>query len=93
MVSPSVVFVLSDPDYTTADRVAKSINGSLGSVRARPTDASSIEIQLAGIDPYEVVGFLTKIENLQVEPDQRAKVVVNERTGTVVSGGDVRIVS
>jgi len=86
------LFVLSNPDYTTASRVVDSINKAFGTAIARSRDASTIEILVpeaqAGGD---TVSFLMRVENLVIEPDQRARVVINERTGMVISGGDVRI--
>jgi flagellar P-ring protein precursor FlgI len=93
-VSPqgTALFVLNAPDYTTTQRIADSINRAFSEPLAQPRDAASIEIRLLGSGSHaEAVAMLTRIENLAVEPDQRAKVVVNERTGMVVSGGDVRI--
>lgn len=87
----SVTFVLSEPDYTTASRVASAINSQLGAGLARAKDASGIEIAVPPAQRGELVSLFTRIENVMVEPDRRAKVVINERTGTVVSGGDVRI--
>lgn len=87
----TVTFVLSEPDYTTATRVANAINASLGSSLAEARDGSGIEIRVPESRRARLTDFLTAVENVQVEPDRRAKVVINERTGTVVSGGDVRI--
>ncbi len=86
------LFVLKEPDYTTSQRIADSINKALGTTAAQPRDAASVEIRMqAAADGAQTVALLTRIENLAVEPDQRARVVVNERTGVVVAGGDVRI--
>jgi len=89
--SNSVTFVLSEPDYTTASRVAAGINQALGQNLALAQDASGIEIRIPEGSRGRLTDFLTAVENVSVEPDRRAKVVINERTGTVVSGGDVRI--
>jgi flagellar P-ring protein precursor FlgI len=86
-----VTFVLSEPDYTTATRVATAINQALGGQVAQARDASGIDIRIPDNRRNRLTDFLTAVENAQVEPDRRAKVVINERTGTVVSGGDVRI--
>ncbi|HEY8356517.1 MAG TPA: flagellar basal body P-ring protein FlgI [Ramlibacter sp.] len=86
-----VTFVLSEPDYTTASRVAAAINAQVGPGLARARDASGIEIEVPADVRHEPVSFLARLENVKVEPDRRARVVINERTGTVVSGGDVRI--
>jgi flagellar P-ring protein precursor FlgI len=86
-----ITFVLAEPDYTTASRVAAAINAQVGTGLARARDASGIEIELPAEVRHEPVAFLARLENVRVEPDRRARVVINERTGTVVSGGDVRI--
>jgi flagellar P-ring protein precursor FlgI len=88
---PQVTFLLGAPDYTTASRVADAINAELGAGLAEPRDAAGIEIRIPDTDRARPVAFLAKVENVWVEPDRRAKVVINERTGTVVAGGDVRI--
>lgn len=84
-------FLLAEPDYTTANRVAAAINLQIGADLAEARDASGIDIRVPATARAQLVNFLARIENVQVEPDRRAKVVINERTGTVVSGGDVRI--
>lgn len=86
-----VTFVLAEPDYTTADRIASAVNLQLGVALARARDASGIEIAVPDTYRDNLVGFLARVENVRVAPDRRAKVVINERTGTVVAGGDVRI--
>ena len=87
----SVTFVLAEPDYTTATRVASAINSALGMGLAVAQDAAGIEVRIPEARRSRVTDFLTALENVTVEPDRRARVVINERTGTVVSGGDVRI--
>jgi flagellar P-ring protein precursor FlgI len=87
----TVVFVLNNPDYTTAGRIARSINAAFGGDAAHARDAASVEVKVAPGDRANLVNFLTRVENLNVDPDVRARVIVNERTGTVISGGDARI--
>jgi len=87
----TVVFVLDNPDYTTAERVAGSINAAFGNDTARAHDAASVEVKVTSAERDKLVSFLKRVENLSVEPDIRARVIVNERTGTVISGGDARI--
>lgn len=87
----SVTFLLAEPDYTTAARVAHAINEQLGQPLARARDASGIDIAVPAAQRPQLVDFLARVEGVQVEPDRRARVVINERTGTLVSGGDVRI--
>lgn len=86
-----VTFVLAEPDYTTASRVAAAINRNAGQTLARARDAAGIEVTVPEDQRGQLVTFLARLENVLVEPDRRARVVINERTGTVVTGGDVRI--
>jgi flagellar P-ring protein precursor FlgI len=88
---PSVTFLLAEPDYTTANRIAMAINTQLGASLAQARDASGIDIDVPQNQRGSLVAFLSRLESVTVEPDRRAKVVINERTGTVVAGGDVRI--
>jgi flagellar P-ring protein FlgI len=85
-------FILAEPDYTTANRIATAVNLQLRAEgTARAADASRIEIRVPEEERGRLVDFMTRVENVTVVPDRRAKVIVNERTGTVISGGDVRI--
>ena len=86
-----LTFVLQDADYTTAERVAEGINAQLGEHLAQARDASGIDIQVPPAERGQLVRFIARLESVGIEPDRRAKVVINERTGTIVSGGDVRI--
>ncbi|MFK8043734.1 flagellar basal body P-ring protein FlgI [Congregibacter sp.] len=88
---PVMVMNLNTPDFTTAQRVATSINESMGPGVARPMDAVSIEVQ-APRDPADKVAFVSLLENLSVDPAAAAaKVVVNSRNGTIVIGDRVRV--
>jgi flagellar P-ring protein precursor FlgI len=82
--------VLFDPDYTTASRIAAAINEKL-STAAAAIDAGRVAIRVPEGERDRVVDFVARLESLTVQPDQRARVVINERTGTVVSGGGVRL--
>ena len=82
---------LRSPDFTTASRVADAISSKIGEGLARALDASTVEVKIPPSSLKDVVGFLASIESIEVEPDTKAKVVVSERTGTVVLGGGVRI--
>jgi len=85
-----IVFQLKQPDYTTAQRVADTINTLYYGV-AEPLDASRVQVRVPqgmGGNPSR---FIAELENLEIRPDSVARVVVNERTGTVVMGADVRI--
>ena len=83
--------ILNDPDFTTAIRLAKAINDEFGEDITKPIDSGTIQVQIP--DPYQesIVQLMAQINNLQVVPDSVAKVIVNEKTGTVVIGDNVRI--
>jgi flagellar P-ring protein precursor FlgI len=87
----TLTFTLAEADFTTANRIAEAINGAFGQTLARAQDAEGVDIAVPEASRTRLVDFVTRIERLSVEPDTRARVVVDERTGTVVSGGDVRI--
>ncbi|WP_434644502.1 flagellar basal body P-ring protein FlgI [Achromobacter piechaudii] len=86
-----LTFLLANPDYTTAGRVATEINRALGGQIARARDAAGVDIRVPEFQRDDLVSFVSQIEALSVAPDQRAKVILDERTGTVVSGGNVRL--
>jgi flagellar P-ring protein precursor FlgI len=81
--------VLSDADFRTAELMAASINRELGRNLAHATDSRRIEV--VPLPHEDIPELLSKVEAVEVEVFPRAKVVVNERTGTVVIGGDVRL--
>ena len=89
--STSLALLLHNPDYATARNIASVINKELGNDSAHAIDSRRVEI--AGIEkgPDVVPGLLARIEELQVQFSTPAKVVVNERTGTVVMGADVSL--
>jgi flagellar P-ring protein precursor FlgI len=80
---------LNDADFHTAERMAASINRALGSPRAQAVDSRRVEIVPAPNE--DLAALLDKVEAVEVEVYPRARVVVNERTGTVVIGGTVRL--
>ena len=82
---------LRNPDFTTARRVAQSINAFFGGPLARPVDPGTIEFTVPPNSPFDVVSLLTDIEQLVVETDQVARVVVDEQSGVIVMGNDVRV--
>jgi flagellar P-ring protein precursor FlgI len=84
-----VDLILNDPDYTTATRIASEINRQLPRVGASAVESGRIQLQLERNDERTFVALIAAVENLEVEPDSRARVVVNERTGTIVSGANV----
>jgi flagellar P-ring protein precursor FlgI len=86
-----VVLGLRRPDFTTASRVAAAVSEALGGKAARALDAAAVEVTIPEAFKADAVGLLARLEALEVEADARARVVVSERTGTVVAGERVRI--
>jgi flagellar P-ring protein precursor FlgI len=79
---------LRNPDLTTARRIAEAINRMAGGGAARANDPRTVQISLAGRDP---IAFIAAVEQLRVQPDQVARVVIEEASGTIVMGSNVRI--
>ncbi|MDR7268221.1 flagellar P-ring protein precursor FlgI [Pelomonas saccharophila] len=90
-VQPLLSLVLNQADFGTAGRMADRINESFGADLAEVRDAGAVEVQVPLAYRTKVAHFVRQIEGLAVEPDHHARVVINERTGTLVAGGDVRI--
>ncbi len=83
-------FLLRKPDFTTANRVVSALNQRYGAV-AYATDAGCVEIRIPPQFRRRTSRFIADLEGLYIRPDTVARVVVNERTGTVAMGGDVKI--
>jgi flagellar P-ring protein FlgI len=86
-----LVFGLRRPDFTTAARIAAAVNGALGADSAKALDPAAVEVKIPDSFKSDTVGLVAKLEALEVEADQVARVVVSERTGTVVAGERVRL--
>ncbi len=86
-----LVLLLNNPDITTAIRMVDSINLVLGNNAARAVNPGKVIVKIAESQNGEYLRTLAKLENIKVVPDSAARIVVNEKTGTVISGGDVRI--
>ncbi len=82
---------LKDPDMQTSNNVSNAINTKFGNSIAKALDASEVSVQIPQERAEDVVSFLAELEALTVDTDIEAKVVLNERTGTVVSGSNVVI--
>lgn len=87
----TIRIALRNPDFTTARRVSDAINAFLGEQTAKATDPATIELDVPEAYKDKIVDLMTKIEQLQVQPDQTAKVVIDESSGIVVIGKDVKI--
>ncbi|HDP25066.1 MAG TPA: flagellar basal body P-ring protein FlgI [Deltaproteobacteria bacterium] len=90
-LGPRILLLMNNPDFTTTQRLVRTINEKLGTEVAHAQDLTSVEIQVPQQYLNRIVDFVALIESVDVAPDNRARVVVNERTGTVVMGDDVRI--
>jgi flagellar P-ring protein precursor FlgI len=82
---------LHNPDLTTATRIAAAVNNYLGGNTAQATDPATVRLSVPANYPNGVMGLLTDIEQIKVDPDQPAKVVIDEQSGVIVMGADVRI--
>src|ERR1700681_2476538 len=88
---PNVRLALRNPDFTTAKRIAAAVNDFLGAKTAEPIDPSTVQMSVPAEFKSNVVALLTEIEHLQVEPDLAAKIIIDERSGIIVMGRDVRV--
>ena len=86
-----VRLALRNPDFTTAKRIAGAINDFIGGATAEPLDPSTVQITMPQKYAGNVVSLLTEIEQLQIEPDLAGKIVIDERSGIIVMGRDVRV--
>ena len=82
---------LREPDFTTAMRIEQAINQARGGAMARMLDAGTVEVSMQGIPGVSPAHLIGSIENLLVDPARKARVVVDQRSGTIVLGADVRI--
>jgi flagellar P-ring protein precursor FlgI len=87
----SVKLTLRNPDFTTARRIAQAVNAFLGTTAAASTDPSTVEVNVPVKYKQNVVNLLTDIEQLRIEPDQLARVIIDEQSGIIVMGENVRI--
>ncbi len=82
---------LANSDFTTVVRVVEAVNDALGARFARTVDADTLSIEIPPEYENDVVSFMAAIEGIEITPDVKAKVILDERTGTVVMGRDVRL--
>lgn len=87
----TITIALRNPDFTTARRISDAVNAMLGEMKAKALDPATVEVEVPEQYQDNLVALMTKIEQLQVQPDQTAKVVIDESSGIIVIGKDVKI--
>ncbi len=87
----AIAFTLKDPDFSSASQVAMTVNRELGEGAARAVDAATVAVKVPGPYRSAIPELVARLEPLSVSVDTAARVVINERTGTVVIGGSVRL--
>ena len=87
----SIRLALRSPDFTTAERIESVINREFGGQVARMEDSGTVSLNIAATQINSPAHVIARLENLEVEPESRARVVVDQRSGTIVMGSDVRI--
>jgi len=88
---PSMNISLRNPDFTTAERIAQAINAALHQPLANALDSGTVKLTVPESAKADMVGFVTSVEQLRVEPDQVARVIIDEANGIIVMGENVRI--
>lgn len=89
----ALTLVLRQEDFTTAARLSRAINERFGAGAAHAVDGRNVEVKVPAAMRDDRVSFLAELESLRVQTDVIAKVVINERTGTIIMGRDVRLSS
>jgi flagellar P-ring protein precursor FlgI len=87
----SIRLSLNRPDFTTAARVVKVINENLGGKFASASDSATVDLIIPSNYQRSIVNLIAIVENYRVNQDAKAKIVINEKTGTIVAGGDVTL--
>ncbi len=90
-IKKEIYLSLKRTDFTTASRIAKAVNANMKEVLATTLDGRTLHLKVPAFYRDNTSAFVTRIERLQVNPDTIAKVIIDERTGTVVMGENVRI--
>jgi flagellar P-ring protein precursor FlgI len=82
---------LRDPDFTTAERIQQAINTRLGPDTAQATDLGTVDLHVPPAFSHHVTALLAQVERIEVKPDTPARVVIDEKSGTIVVGADVKL--
>ncbi len=91
VIGGKIKLLLKDPDFTTSVKIAKTINEKFNSLLAEAVNPGEVDVNIPLKYKRSPVEFVSILENLKVSPQTKAKIVVNERTGTIVIGEDVKI--
>ena len=86
-----IVLALKKTDFTTASRISQAINDDMKDVISSIVNGGAVQVRVPELYTNNTSGFVTRIENLDVTPDAEAKVIIDERTGTIVMGENVKI--
>ncbi len=87
----SLRLALRTPDFTTADRIERAINATFGGAVALMLDSGTVRVNMTATGARSTAHALSRIENILVQPERKARVVVDQRSGTIVMGEEVRI--
>lgn len=87
----TVSLLLRNPDFTTATKIADVVNREFRKQVASALDSSRVDINVAEASTQSVSGLISRVQNLALQVHTPAKVIINERTGTIVLGGDVKL--
>lgn len=87
----SLTYLLRQEDFTTARRLLEAINKRFSDKIAEAADSRTVNVRIPEAERASLVQFISEVENLKLETDTKAKVILNEKTGTVVFGKDVRM--
>ena len=90
-VDSTILYSLNSADFTLAARAADAANSVFGQGVASARDASTISVNIPEAWSGDIVGFIAQLENLVLRVDEPGKIVINEKTGTVVLGGNVKV--
>lgn len=82
---------LKNSDFTTAARIEKTINQTLGGLFCKAKDSTTLDLVIPTNYKRNIIPLMAIIENLRVDTDQKAKIVINEKTGTIVASGDIKL--
>lgn len=88
-----LTLVLRNEDFSTSAKLNKVINAKFGAGTAKALDGRNVEVYLPASYTDNRVGFIAELENLRLSPEKIAKIIINERTGTIIMGNEVRIAS